>query len=136
MGKGVKIFLEPGTRIPRWISSQDLNVTTGSEQYKASSRKCRVLEIRGGEASFFSGGSVVVKMPWSDVFHGAFNEMRVFEIRNLEGNGLIQRNWHLCKECGRINGTMIRSVPSKAYPIYRDSTFGCSEGHQWELEGI
>ena len=96
MKKGVQILLEPGTRVPVWIRNQTLNVRLGRK--RLNGRTVRSLKISEGEASFFPGGGVDVKMPGSGEFWGAFQPMKVLEIRDLGGN-VIKRNQYLCTEC-------------------------------------
>ena len=97
--KGIKLLLEPKTRIRDWIRYQTLNVEIGWEYL--GKRKVRFLKIRKGEAEFNPGGYVSVKMPGSDEFRVAFRPIKVLEIRDLRGN-LIERNHYLCVECGTL----------------------------------
>jgi hypothetical protein len=134
MKKGIKLLLEPGTRVRDWIRYQTLNVRVRRERLKG--RIIRSLEIRGGEASFFPGGGVEVKMPGSAEFRCAFQPMKVLEIHDLRGK-LIKRNHHLCTECATLTGKMESHKPSTVIAGRMDATFKCTQcGHQYELERI
>ncbi len=131
---GVKLVLEPGTRVPRWIRYQELNVETGRE--RLNGRAVRFLKIRKGQASFFVQGTVIVKMPGSKKMHGAFQPMRVLEIRDLKGNYLIKRNHYLCTGCATLTGKKV-SHKSSERSGFVDVIFECSQcEHRWELKGI
>ena len=133
MGNGVEILFESRTRVPLWVRNQTLNVQLGPGQFNG--RRVRSLKIRNGEALFFPGGGVVVKMPGSDEFWDAFQPMRVLEIRDLKGN-LIKRNHYLCTECATLTGKM-ESYKSSDLAGLVDGSFKCTEcGHQWELKRI
>ena len=130
---GVELLLEPGTRMPNWIKNQTLNVEIGSGNLNG--RKVRSLKIRKGEALFFPGGGVDVKMPGSGEFRVAFQPMKVIEIRDLKGN-LIKRNYHLCAECATRTGEM-ESYRSSDAQSHVDASFKCTEcGYKWELKRI
>ncbi len=130
---GVKLFLQPGTRVPSWIRNQTLNIELGYE--RLNKRKVRFLKICNGEAFFFAGGGVMVKMPGSDKFWVAFSPMRVLEIRDLENN-LIERNHYLCTECVALTGEKKNYQQSNVSGLV-DATFACTRcGHRWELKRI
>jgi len=130
---GVKLLLEPGTRVPNWVRNQTLNVEAGRE--RLNGRTIRSLKIRRGEASFFPGGGVVVKMPGSDEFWIAFQPMKVLEIRDLRSN-LVKRNHYLCTECVTLTGKMENYKPSDVSG-HVDGNFKCTQcGYQWELKRI
>lgn len=100
---GVKLFLEPGTRIRNWIRNQSLHIEVSNELLFGK-RRVRTLTIRRGEAGFFPSGGVDVKMPGSDEFWVAFPPRKVLEIRDLKNNSVIERNFYLCIECGTLSG--------------------------------
>src|SRR3989344_4209645 len=134
MKKGVQILLEPGTRVLDWIRNQTLNVELGRE--RLNGRTVRSLKIRKGEASFFPGGGVEVRMPGSAKFRVAFLPMKVLEIRDLGGN-LIKRNHYLCTECGTLPGKMESYEPSTVVAGRVDAIFKCTQcGYRWELKMI
>ncbi len=134
MKKGVQILLEPGTRVPVWIRNQTLNVRLGRK--RLNGRTVRSLKISEGEASFFPGGGVDVKMPGSGEFWGAFQPMKVLEIRDLGGN-VIKRNQYLCTECATLTGKMESHEPSTVVAGRVDAIFKCTRcGYQWELKMI
>lgn len=78
MRSGIKLLLEPGTRVRDWIRYQTLNVEIGREQLNR--RSVRFVKIRKREASFFPGGVVVVKMPGSAEFRVAFQPQKVLNL--------------------------------------------------------
>ncbi|TAL49540.1 hypothetical protein EPN83_00120 [Patescibacteria group bacterium] len=130
---GIKLLVEPGTRVPKWVRNQTLNVEVGRESLNG--RIVRSLKIRKGETSFFPGGGVVVKMPGSDEFWVAFQPMKVLEIRDLKGN-LIKRNHYLCTECATLTGKVENHKPSDVAGLV-DADFKCTQcRHQWELKRI
>ena len=134
MRKGVKLLLESGTRVRKWIRYQTLNVEVHRGRLKG--RTIRFLTIRGGEASFIPGGGVQVKMPGSAESRCAFLPMKVLEIRDLRGK-LIKRNHHLCTECANLTGKVESYKESTIIAGLADMTFKCTLcGHQWKLEGI
>lgn len=119
---GIKLLLEPRTRIRNWIRNQTLNIEVGRE--RLNGRNIRFLKIRKGEASFVPGGYVIVKMPGSGEFWVAFMPWKVLEIRDLRGN-LIKRNHRLCIKCATLTGARLD-----------DEVFECTQcGNQWKLEG-
>ena len=129
MGKGVQLFLEPGTRVPGWVRNQDLNVKIRRERLRG--RTTRLLLIRKGEAQFCNGGGVVVKMPGSSKWWGVFVPMKVLEIRDLKGV-LIKRNYHLCTECSTLTGRVESYKQVEGGLLYQ--TFKCTDcGYEWEL---
>jgi hypothetical protein len=130
---GIKLLVETGTRVPNWIRNQTLNVKVGRE--RLNGRTVRSLKIRKGEASFFPGGNVVVKMPGSDEFWGAFPPMKVLEIHDLKG-ALIKRNHYLCTKCATLTGKMENHKPSDVNGLV-DGLVKCTWcGYQWELKRI
>lgn len=134
MKNGIKLLLEPGARVPNWIRNQTLNIEVGRE--RLNERPIRFLKIRKGEASFFPGGGVMVKMPGSDEFWDAFQPMKVLEIRDLKDD-LIKRNHYLCTECATLTGKMENYEPSTVIAGRMDANFKCTQcGHQWKLERI
>lgn len=133
MRNGIKLLLEPGTRVRDWIRYQTLNVEIGRERFNG--RSVRYIKIRKGEASFFPGGGVEVKMPGSAEFRVAFRPRKVLEIRDLKGN-LIKRNHYLCTECVTLTGKMGKYEPSTVAGRV-DANLKCTQcGHQWELKWI
>ena len=134
MKAGVKILLEPGTRVRNWIRYQTLNVKLARE--RLNGRMVRSLKIHKGEASFFPSGGVEVRMPGSGEFRVAFRPMKVLEICDLKGN-LIKRNHYLCTECATLTGKMENYKPSEEVSGLVDANFKCIQcKHQWELKRI
>lgn len=134
MRNGIELLLEPGTRVPNWVRNQTLNIEIGREHLNG--RTIRSLKIRKGEASFFPGGGVVVKMPGSDEFWVAFQPMKVLEIHDLKGN-LIKRNHYLCTECATLTGKMMEDYKPSDVSGLVDANFKCTQcGHRWELKRI
>jgi hypothetical protein len=130
MRNGIKLLLEPGTRVRDWVRFQTLNVEIGREQLNG--RSVRFVKIRKGEASFFPGGGVEVKMPGSAEFRVAFQPRKVLEIRDLKGN-LIQRNRYFCTECATLTGKM-ESYEESIVAGRVDAKFRCGQClHSWEL---
>jgi len=133
MKKGVEILLRYDTPIPAWISNQDLNVsgsmkTFGKEQVYS-------LRIKNGEAIFIPGGRAEVKMPGSQRFYVAFEELQVFEIRDPEGN-LLKRNYFLCEKCFKNTGKISKESPSETHGR-TDVVMQCTEcDNTWELKAI
>ena len=131
MRKGIKLLLEPGTRVRNWIRYQTLNVEIGQEQLNR--RNIRFVKIRKGEALFFTGGSVGVKMPGSAEFILAFQPLKVLEIRDLKDN-LIKRNHYLCTECAALTGKTESYEQSTVVAGSVDAKFRCGQClHSWEL---
>ena len=77
-----------------------------------------------------------MKMPGSGEFWGAFQPMKVLEIRDLGGN-VIKRNQYLCTECATLTGKMESHEPSTVVAGRVDAIFKCTRcGYQWELKMI
>ncbi len=133
MKKAVEIILCPGTRIPGWIRNQTLNVEISRVDF--IKRTARSLKIRGGEAIFFPGGRVVVKMPGSDEYCAAFGPKRVLEIRNLRGK-LIKRNYYLCAECGFLTGYVENYRPSDVAGLMDKDLICTTCGYRWKLKRV
>jgi hypothetical protein len=131
MRNGIKLLLEPGTRIQNWIRYQTLNVEIGRKSLNG--RNTRFIKIRKGKAAFLPDGSVEVKMPSSAEFRVAFQPREVLEIRDLKGN-LIERNHYLCTKCATLTGEMESYEQSIVVTGRVDAKFKCAQcGHQWEL---
>src|SRR3989344_9571332 len=132
MKKGVEILLVSGTRIPKWISNQTLNVKVARKVIQG--KNVRSLQIKGGESGFGPGGMVDIKMPGSDEWWTAFDIPKVLEIIDLKGN-LIKRNWCLCEKCFTNTGKATKESPSKEVYGRIDFTFQCTEcGNVWEIK--
>lgn len=130
--KGVRIYLPPGTRLPRWVRNQDKNI---EYERRRIGRGCYVyvLSIRGGEAHFMPGGDVYVKMPGSSEYWG-FSQ-KVLEIRDA-GNRLVKRNYYCCKKCMRLTGA-VKTSQVGTRPGYRNVTMACEPCQRnWTLENI
>ncbi|MDP2671871.1 MAG: hypothetical protein Q8P13_05475 [bacterium] len=123
--EGVKLLLEPGTRIRNWIRVQDLNIEVCNEE--RNGRNLRVLVVREGEASFIPGGWVAIRMPGSSEFWTAFAPLKVLEIRNLNGP-IHERNWHMCIKCSTLTGKALTQ------PV-NEGKYGCTVcGYQWRFD--
>lgn len=121
--KGVKIYLVSGTRIPKWIKMQDLNVSV--EKKKMGRGWIRILTIKGGEADFLPGGIVGVTMPGCSDFWTAFAPLKVLKITDLKGK-LIVSNHHLCEKCFTNTGGMIGEPRKTEIWAKYDADFQCS----------
>lgn len=125
--KGVRIVLEKGTRVPKWIRVQDERVSRGGAFQ--GDRTLPTLTIEGGEASFIPGGGVEVKMPGASKFWTAFPPRTVHEIHDLESGRIIKRNKLLCPQCGFILGIQTGTPDTPQEP----APFGCEScRHEWE----
>ena len=120
---GVRIFLELGTRIPKWIRNQTLNTEVIKKVIKG--RNIQVLTIKKGRASFGPGGGVGVVMPGSDQWWGAFREHEVLQIENIKDK-TIKPNYHLCPECFTNTGRMVDHKRSDRIAGREDATFKCA----------
>jgi hypothetical protein len=133
--KGVKLLLAPGTKVPRWVTVQDLNVRTGWE--RLNGKRVRTVSIADGEAFFGPEGVVDVRVPGARSFLTAFAPLKVFEIRDLEG-GLLRRNYFFCEKCvansGKIEGEpeLIAGTCGKYDAKFLCSTPGCD--NSWSRE--
>jgi len=133
MKNGIKLLLEPGTRVRDWIRFQTLNVEIGRKQ--VNGRDIRFVKIHNGEASFIPGGNVDVKMPGSSEFRVAFQPREVLEIRDLKED-LIERNHYLCTECFTLTGKRenTQDYDSSIIATGADNLFKCTQcGHQWNI---
>ncbi len=134
MRNGIKLLLEPETRVRDWVRYQTLNVEIGRERFNG--RSVRFVKICNGEAQFFPSGGVEVKMPGCAEFRVAFQPRKVLEIRDLKGN-LIERNHYLCTECFTLTGKMENYEPSTIAAGRVDESFKCTKcGHHWELKTV
>ena len=127
--KGVKIYLVPRTRIPKWIKMQNLSVSV--EKKKIDRGRVRILTIKGGKAAFYPGGGVGVIMPGSNQFWTAFASLKVLKIEDLEGREIVS-NHFLCQRCFTNTGKMI-GEPRETEILGRyDADFQCSVcRHKW-----
>lgn len=128
---GVKLFLEPGTRIRNWIRNQSLNIEVARESLFGK-RIVRTLTIRRGEAGFFPGGGVDVKMPGSEEFWIAFPPRKVLEIRDLKNNSIIERNRYLCTECTTLTGETLTTGSGLELRVTGYKCTTC--GYEWPAQ--
>ena len=112
MRGGVTILYEPGTRLPKFITYQDLNVR--QDYFRLGNRLVRRVKIRSAEAFFCPGGRVDVKMPGSEFFRAAFNPLSVLSIRTLGGK-TVRSNYLLCLHCGALTGKDVKTTPSEVH---------------------
>ena len=99
--EGVEILLTRWTRIPFWIIFENDNVRV--TRVKNGKGTVRSLRIEGGEARFASRGKVEIKLPEAEKFSPVFPELKVLQIRGLNG-GLLEENYHLCHDCFENTG--------------------------------
>jgi len=95
MRTGIILLLEPGTKLPRWLTNKKSRVETGEELL--GKRHVMFVEIAGGRALFRPGGRVEVTTSWS-------RKCRLFEPGIVLDIQTIERNWHLCEDCGTLTG--------------------------------
>ena len=129
---GVEILLIPGTRIPRWISVQDKNVTVIRKILNG--QDVRSLRLKRGDAAFMPGGGIGVLVPYSSWHAMAFREDKVLEIRTLGGK-LLKRNYYMCKQCVRVSGKIQgKQKLSERAAGKLETDFKCTNcGHGWQL---
>ncbi len=136
MNKGIQILLESGTRIPWWFK-MCRGVIVRTE--KIQDRRVKVVQIAGGEACFFIGGSILIeRMPGYRSKLGmqliGTNQgvaRRALQIRDLNGV-VLEQNYYLCEKCFRNTGEVAKD---NRYTEARrtESTITCKIcGESWE----
>ena len=128
---GVEILLVKGTRLPRWIRNQDLNVSVGRFCYNG--RWIRKLRIIGGEAHFAPMNRISLRMPGSSQHWASFLQDQVLEIRHLNGE-LLKRNYFMCVVCVANTGVVTQSRQSTTFYGRDHASLQCQIcGHTWEV---
>lgn len=122
------LWLAKGTRIPKWIRVQNLNISVSP----VKNGKARQLKILRGRAGFLPGGSVGVVMPGSDQMYIAFGPKKVFLIAQTDG--LQAYNWYYCQKCVDNTGEYIDSEEGTVMGR-RNLKMKCRVcNHEWTME--
>ncbi len=126
----VRLRLEAGTRLPRWIRCHPKGICVTSEVVRG--RRVRSLTMKGG-AAFWTGHAVAVQLPGLRGMPGAIRAEKVLEISTIGPAPQLTTvvyNYHLCTECYRNTSTVVNHKPA-AIAGRQEFTLRCSVcGHE------
>lgn len=102
----VELILAEKTVAPDWLAESPF---VRSDNVKRNGHSVRRLIIAGGEAHFYRGGGVAIRLPHESCFHVVFKRDQVLSLQQQ------QRSLLLCRHCWRNSGEVLRSWPTRGF---------------------
>jgi len=120
-GKSLVFFLTPGTKIPRFISLQDLNIV------KKRKKQFIILKIKKANFGPIPSG-LVVKMPGSSLYRLAFYFENTLRVEDAQKR-ILWKNFYYCENCHANS-----AIPDGIWKNGKRNTKCVKCGKRWETQ--
>lgn len=127
----IRLRLVAGTRLPKQLRTPTKSIRITTEVVRG--RRVRLLEMRGGQAFFWTGDVVIVRAPGLRWFRDAIPAEKVLEIEVIRPAPQLTTtiyNYHLCIRCYTNTSAVVNHKPA-AIAGRQEFTLKCTVcGHE------